>query len=37
MRWLIYLFALFVTIDMIIIAYWQDSQASIDLNNPNPA
>lgn len=33
MRWLIYLFSLFVTIDMIIIAYWQDSQASIDLNS----
>ncbi|WP_026470540.1 hypothetical protein [Alkanindiges illinoisensis] len=33
MRWIIYFFALFIIIDVVVIAYWRDSQANTTLSN----
>ena len=33
MRWIIYFFALFIITDVVVIAYWRDSQADTSLGN----
>lgn len=33
MRWIIYFFALFIIIDVVVIAYWRDSQTNTTLSN----